>query len=183
MARAKDLTGRRFGRLLAEYPTDRRDHRGSVYWHCRCDCGNELDVSESSLMHGRYQSCGCLRKELGRELPDQLTRIDGTCIEFLENRKHRRDNTSGFRGVFQRKDQKYRAMIGFKGKRYYLGIYDQYEDAVRARLEAEELIYGGFVDAYRRWKERADADPEWGEGHPLVFEVEKKNGRLTIRTG
>ena len=94
MARAKDLTGRRFGRLLAEYPTDRRDHRGSVYWHCRCDCGNELDVSESSLMHGRYQSCGCLRKELGRELPDQLTRIDGTCIEFLENRKHRRDNTS-----------------------------------------------------------------------------------------
>ena len=77
MARAKDLTGRRFGRLLAEYPTDRRDHRGSVYWHCRCDCGNELDVSESSLMHGRYQSCGCLRKELGRELPDQLTGSTG----------------------------------------------------------------------------------------------------------
>ena len=25
-----DLTGRRFGRLVAEYPTSKRDHKGSV---------------------------------------------------------------------------------------------------------------------------------------------------------
>ena len=42
--RAKDLTGQRFGRLTALYPTNRRDYKGSVIWHCRCDCGNETDV-------------------------------------------------------------------------------------------------------------------------------------------
>ena len=39
-----DLTGQRFGRLTALYPTNRRDYKGSVIWHCRCDCGNETDV-------------------------------------------------------------------------------------------------------------------------------------------
>jgi len=58
-----DISGRRFGRLVALYPTGRSTKGGNVIWHCKCDCGNETDVSYNSLVHANQQSCGCRRKE------------------------------------------------------------------------------------------------------------------------
>lgn len=176
-----DLTGRKFGRLTAVEPTGRRNNKGSVYWRCVCDCGGEAEYTEDMLVHGRYLSCGCLKKKNQKELANKLHRIDGTCIEILENRKYRRDNTSGFRGVFRMKNGHYRVDIGFKGKRFYLGTFTEYNEAVEVRLEAEKTIYKGFLDAYHKWKEmekdKAKEDPDWGEHHPFVFEVNKeKNG-------
>jgi hypothetical protein len=62
MAIAIDLTGQRFGRLLAE----RRDHTsaGEVRWLCRCECGKSKAVRSSLLRGGITQSCGCLHREL-----------------------------------------------------------------------------------------------------------------------
>ena len=57
-----DLTGRRFGRLTVVEPTGRRNSKGSVYWRCICDCGGEAEYTEDMLVHGRYLSCGCLKK-------------------------------------------------------------------------------------------------------------------------
>ncbi len=51
--RPRDLSGQKFGLLTAMYSTERRDHRGSVYWHCVCECGNEIDVSAGALMDGK----------------------------------------------------------------------------------------------------------------------------------
>lgn len=62
MPRAKDLTGQRFGRLVAIEPTAKR-YGGSVVWRCRCDCGNEHLVSASILNSGAVRSCGCYNKE------------------------------------------------------------------------------------------------------------------------
>ena len=50
--RPADLSGRKFGMLTAKYATEKRDKRGSVYWHCVCDCGNEVDVTAAGLVHG-----------------------------------------------------------------------------------------------------------------------------------
>lgn len=61
MPRAKDLTGQRFGRLVAIEPTDRRSG-SSVVWRCRCDCGNEHLASAGALKSGNVRSCGCVRR-------------------------------------------------------------------------------------------------------------------------
>lgn len=61
MAKARDLSGQRFGRLVAEYDTGERTKHRSVIWHCRCDCGNEIDSPASALVSGNTSSCGCLR--------------------------------------------------------------------------------------------------------------------------
>lgn len=45
----KDLTGQRFGILTALYPTERRGKGQSVIWHCKCDCGNEVEYSCADL--------------------------------------------------------------------------------------------------------------------------------------
>jgi hypothetical protein len=58
----KDIEGRRFGRLTAVRPTDKRLDR-KVVWECLCDCGVAAYVSVSNLCRGDTRSCGCLLRE------------------------------------------------------------------------------------------------------------------------
>lgn len=177
----RDITDQKFGRLKALYPLEKRDRKGSVIWHCRCDCGNEVDISVNCLVHGNYKSCGCLKKEIQGNIPEQLHKVDGTCLEWLRNRKYRKDNKSGFRGVYETPNHTYKVSIGFKKKRYHVGTYKTYEEAVKHRLEVEEKIHEGFVKAYYEWKEKCDQDPGWEKTHPLIFEVEKNGGELVVK--
>ena len=58
MSRARDISGERFGRLVAIEPTDGRSG-SAVVWRCRCDCGNETEVRKGDLVSGNTASCGC----------------------------------------------------------------------------------------------------------------------------
>lgn len=58
----KDLVGKRFGRLVVIKQAPHRN--GRAYWHCKCDCGNEVDVCGSSLTTGNTKSCGCYNLEV-----------------------------------------------------------------------------------------------------------------------
>jgi hypothetical protein len=58
----RDISGQRFGRLVAIKPTkQRRD--GHIAWFCRCDCGKEKLISGKKLRSGTTVSCGCKRNE------------------------------------------------------------------------------------------------------------------------
>lgn len=59
----KDLTGIRFGKLVALYVDEERSGNGKVYWWCRCDCGNMTSVQSTSLTRKKngVKSCGCAR--------------------------------------------------------------------------------------------------------------------------
>lgn len=59
----KDITGQRFGKLIAIEPTDIRKNR-KILWKCICDCGNICYISVSSLKNNKTKSCGCLFKEM-----------------------------------------------------------------------------------------------------------------------
>ena len=61
--RIRDLTGQRFGRLIAVTLDQSRTHDGSARWLCRCDCGNEKIVDGRNLTKGSTRSCGCIHKE------------------------------------------------------------------------------------------------------------------------
>lgn len=57
-----DLAGERFGRLTVLYETGERKHR-KIIWHCKCDCGNEVDVISACLLSRHTTSCGCFHRE------------------------------------------------------------------------------------------------------------------------
>ena len=56
----KDVSGQRFGKLTALYPLPEHGYGKSI-WHCRCDCGNEIDAPLHQLTAGYRKSCGCIR--------------------------------------------------------------------------------------------------------------------------
>lgn len=55
----RDLTGSRFGKLVAQKRLDAR-RGGKLYWECACDCGGSTNVCTNALTSGRTRSCGCL---------------------------------------------------------------------------------------------------------------------------
>ena len=172
-SRTEDLRGRVFGRLTALEPRKETDSKGSVMWLCRCECGTENQVSADRLVRGYYKSCGCVRQERQETLHDTCTFIEDTCLEVLERRKSRSDNTSGFRGVSKGPDGKWLVTIGFQRKRYYVGLYSSFDYAVKARLHIEEALHDGFVDTYKRWQDQAESNPAWAKDNPFYFNVEK----------
>ena len=62
MARVKDITGMRFGRLVALEPVG-KNSRGRTLWLCRCDCSNIRTINGTNLRCNVTRSCGCLVKE------------------------------------------------------------------------------------------------------------------------
>ena len=167
-----DITGKRFYKLTALYPTDKRSSGGSVIWHCRCDCGNEVDLEYNKLMWGNFKSCGCLKKQHSQKLKDFQARVDGTSIDVIKSKKIPSDNTSGYKGVgFAR--GRYLAKIVFQQTQYYLGSYKKIEDAVNARNEAERVLFDGTAAYYERWEAKASEDPAWAEENPVQIHVKK----------
>lgn len=64
-----DITGQRFGKLIALRETEPGISRSGVpvhRWLCRCDCGRELVVRKNNLTGRVTRSCGCLRSQKAR---------------------------------------------------------------------------------------------------------------------
>lgn len=62
-ARAKDLTGKSFGDLVALFPI-RIEENKRLYWLCFCSCGKIKAVLPANLISGKIKSCGCLRSKV-----------------------------------------------------------------------------------------------------------------------
>jgi len=173
-----DITGQRFHALTALYRI--KNPSGDSVWHCRCDCGNEVDIPYNELVYTNRQSCGCRKKAHDAQLSALLTHVDGTSIDMLRSSRIPRNNTTGVKGVYLIRG-KYAAKIVFQKKQYFLGAYDSLKKAAEVRKEAEKTIAEGTVRHYERWKQRADQDPEWALENPIRICAEKTGtGEVSI---
>lgn len=149
-----DITGQRFGRLTAVKPTELRHGSGSVVWECTCDCGNTALYTVNQLRHGNVNSCGCLYLETRKEWSGNRKDLtDSTSISGLLSAKYpRKDNTSGVTGVYlNRKSGKWIAYLSCQQKRYYLGVYDKKQDAIKSRRRAEQEFHDSLIEEH--WDE------------------------------
>lgn len=58
----EDLTGKRFGRLVALH-FSHKDRNRKTYWDFMCDCGEIKTLRSDSVKCGNIRSCGCLKAE------------------------------------------------------------------------------------------------------------------------
>jgi hypothetical protein len=54
-----DLTGSRFGALVALCLGDKQRKTNGAWWMCACDCGSIKHLPSSDLVAGKIASCGC----------------------------------------------------------------------------------------------------------------------------
>ena len=152
----KDLTGKRFGKLLVLEFVDKKTtiskkgyRNTNVYWKCKCDCGKEVIRLGDSLKSGATKSCGCNKKY--KELIEYNKKTifkEGTNLSSL-NSAINNSSTTKVRGVsFRKARNKYMASIVIKGKFYNLGSYTNVEDAINARKEAEKKYYKPILEKY-----------------------------------
>lgn len=59
--KTKDLTGKRFGKLVALEKVKSQNNK--TVWKCQCDCGTITFVLTGNLNANRVHSCGCLRTD------------------------------------------------------------------------------------------------------------------------
>lgn len=64
---ARDIAGKRFGRLLVVGRSGTSEGAGRIGWNCVCDCGSEVVRSSKNLVNGTAASCGCRKREAGAE--------------------------------------------------------------------------------------------------------------------
>ena len=76
----KDLTGKRFGRLVVVgyYGKKTCGNQKKSTWLCNCDCGNQTIVGIGELRDGGTQSCGCIQKEFAGSL-NRTHNLSGKC--------------------------------------------------------------------------------------------------------
>lgn len=71
-----------------------------------------------------------------------------TIAENVRNAGINKNNTSGYTGVYKLSKNKWRAAIGVDGKSIHLGHFDNIEDAVKARRDAELKYFKEFAPCY-----------------------------------
>lgn len=101
--------------------TVRKRLKRGVY-ECDCACGKKGFITTTSdVLSGRVRGCGCTNEPY--------------------NRKIRKDNTTGIRGVtYNNKTGKYLAYIANDGKNKYLGSFSDPAEARIARETAENEL-------------------------------------------
>ena len=94
------------------------------------DCPQDMEVDH--IYHNTYDN----RKNQLRFVTDQ---------ENSWNKKGKIDlQNHQYPGIVKRKSGRYQASIGFCYKKYYLGIFDTFEEALVARKKAEEKYFGEY---------------------------------------
>ena len=148
--KSPDLTGKVFGKLTVLGRSDKRNTRGArttPMWECRCECGAITYKATDTLTNPEESMCKACQGLYAAETARKSAGfVDGTQITKLRNMDPTAANTSGCRGVYyEKKTNKYRARLKFKGKIMNFGTYARFEDAVAARKRAEEEYYGAFL--------------------------------------
>lgn len=162
MGKFKDLTNQKFGKLTTIKPIGtyylKNGTPNGIMWECKCECGNTTNVISRNLIQGITQSCGCYATEIHKKVGQQNFKkntkshiVEHVNIPKILNPKLNINNTSGVTGVcWDKSKQRWVAEIWFQRKRYKLGKYNDFKEAVNVRKSAEEKLHGDFLEWYNK---------------------------------
>jgi hypothetical protein len=148
----QSLIGQQFGELVViDKAPDfiKKDGTHRISWHCRCSCGNELDVFADSLKSGNTKSCGHLQKQAASESMQAMLDVEpGTNLQRLNDRVYG-DNTScerNIREVVVNGYHYFEVEVGYKNQRYR-GTRNTMSDAIALREEFRRKHWPNYPDA------------------------------------
>ena len=185
MAKPKDITGNKYGKLTALY----LDHRNKYvknnktlvksYWKCKCECGKECVVELTQLTCGKTKSCGCYQQECRGK--SSITHGDSKtpfyrCYKKIKERCLDVNNKSykdyGGRGI----KCEWNTYEEFKNDMYesYLQAKELYDDVSIDRID----FNGNYCKNNCRWTDRITQN----NNKRNVIKVTKDDGTFTTFT-
>jgi len=158
--RRRELAGQKIGKLTVLERSDRYGSRGqrkTRLWKCQCECGAITYKATDTLTNPDISMCqSCAGKYAAEKARAGAGYEAGTQISKIRERPDESHNLSGVRGVYlDKKTRKYRARLTFRGKLYNFGSFSRLEDAIKARKQGEEEVFGAFLGSYEK---KAGAD-------------------------
>ncbi len=79
--------GSRYRKLIVIEETSKRYHSTRIV-RCRCDCGNEIELTISKLHSGHTKSCGCLKHRVVDLTGQRFSRLQVVEFAYTKNRKN-----------------------------------------------------------------------------------------------
>ena len=176
-----NLTGRRFGNLLVIRPLCKRvetRNKYVIYWHCRCDCGKEVVVTNYALRNGIKTSCGCVRGGCSKDYV-LGNPSDSIWMPFPQDfivgpvygRKMSSWNASEIVGV-EEYHRAYIASLKFDGRYIELGTFPTVDDAMEARLRMQEECVSQILADWKSFQ---------GSGVDIHTVINSIKGRVRAR--
>lgn len=113
----KDLTGLKFGKLTVLQDTGKIDTQLRHFWLCQCECGNTIEVRDSSLTSGNTNSCGCHYSK-GEAIIQKI--LQENSINYEKEKKF--DDLKGKKGGALRYDfylPDYNRLIEYDGEQHF----------------------------------------------------------------
>ena len=149
-SRPRVLIGKKFGELIVRAFVGKKDQR--QLWLCECTCGNTVQADRFELENGQILDCGC----------QSAARTETAPAEKANGVHH------------NKKTGKWIAYMNYMGQYHYLGSYDSFEEAVKAREAGEDKYVTSFPKAVPRrvtllrWDGDLENLPPWDGGWNYV---------------
>ena len=136
--------GKTYGMLTVDAATTEKDYRGRTLYRCTCECTRTRLVAADRLLAGGVRSCGCAQERARKLIGGSKERRGWTAEEEAARIAKRME---GCEGIYQKGDT-YIAQMKIDYKTYYIGSYDNRDDALQARhTVVQARIKGGNAAA------------------------------------
>lgn len=135
----------KFNKLTLIKNLNKIDKHNSKLALFKCDCGNIKEMVFTQVLSGETKTCGCEQGNLSKEA--QIRRYNSS-LEFYKN-KTLKNNKSGYTGI-SKVGNKYRVRIQKDKKSIQIGYYDDIEQAIKARKDAEKKYFKPILEKYKK---------------------------------
>ncbi len=149
----------------------KRNLSGTNITWCTAECPkcNNLFTTRLARIKSIKTCAGCNRDIVDLRPAASVAYTDGTSLLSLKSRTGgmvNKNSSTGANGVSKTKNGTYRAYINICRHQIHLGVYKTLEEAIAARDEAQEKIYGAILRSHDGWEE---------EYQKVVSEIRNKN--------
>lgn len=137
-----DITNQRFGKLIALYPNEEKTiaKKRDIIWHCKCDCGEECDVSGYSLRKGLTRSCGCANAiSIGEAQIKEILLKNNILFKKEYNPKDLNRLRFDFAIIDKNDKEKILRLIEFDGEQHYKNHYWNSNEPLEERQKRDFL--------------------------------------------
>lgn len=141
-----DLSGKKFGKLLAVQPFILNGYKSK--YQCVCECGRIVEVYTQNLKRGFTKSCGCIKSRGEEKVASCLNELD---IKFEKQKTflNCKNTTTGYNLYFDFYLPDYNICIEYDGSQHYVGWYNdkrslmenQYRDSIKNQYCENNGIY------------------------------------------